>query len=300
MRTICLLGFFLFHWMPHVWSQPTAPKASQTYVQELDAWNKARVAYLKSDTGWLNLAGLFWLQPGHNSMGSADTSNVLLKGKDIPGYAGALWLTDGKVVLQDHDSKMFKADGQAIQEKTIFPSADGKPKAVDIGHYRFHIIRRDSKLGVRLRDLQHPALQSFTGIERYPADTQYRVMATLIPAGPYKTIPVTNVLGQTTQQPSPGTLIFTLKGKQYALQTLLEEGKLFIVFGDDTNADETYGAGRFLYADQPDASGRVLLDFNKAFNPPCAFTPFATCPLPPKGNQMPLAIRAGEKNHGHH
>jgi len=298
MRTCVLLAFFLVNLHTMVRSQ--SAKADEEYARELETWNKARVAYLKSDTGWLNLAGLFWLQPGHNSIGSTDTSHVLIKGSEIPGHAGTLWLADGKVTLLDHGSKMFKANGQPIQEKVIFPSGEGKPTTVDIGHYRFHIIRRDTKLGVRLRDLQHPALQSFNGAERYPADTQYRVMATLIPAGPYKTIPVTNVLGQTTQQPSPGTLIFTLKGKQYALQTLLEEGKLFIVFGDETNADETYGAGRFLYADQPDSSGRVLLDFNKAFNPPCAFTPFATCPLPPKGNQMPLAIRAGEKNYGHH
>lgn len=298
MRTCVLLTIFLVNLHTIVRSQSTG--ANEAYARELEAWNQARVAYLKSDTGWLNLAGLFWLQPGYNSIGSADTSHVLLKGRDIPGQAGALWLNDGKVILLDHGSKMFKVNGLAVQEKIIFPSAEGKPTTIDIGHYRFHIIRRETKLGVRLRDLQHPALQSFAGVERYPADTQYRVMATLIPAGPYKTIPVTNVLGQTTQQASPGTLVFTLKGKQYALQTLLEEGKLFIVFGDETNADETYGAGRFLYATLPDSSGMVLLDFNKALNPPCAFTPFATCPLPPKGNQLPLAIRAGEKDYGHH
>jgi uncharacterized protein (DUF1684 family) len=298
MRPFFLLIFFLVNLITAVSSQPTV--ADDDYERELAAWNKARVDYLKSDTGWINLAGLFWLQPGYNSIGSANTADVRLKGSNTPKNAGALWLADGKVTLIDNGSKLFKANGQPIHEKLIFPSGEEKPTTVDISNYRFHIIRRDTKLGVRLRDLKHPALQSFTAIECFPADTQYRVLATLIPAGPYKTIPVTNILGQTTEQPSPGTLLFTLKGKQYALQTLLEEDKLFIVFGDETNAEETYGAGRFLYAAQPDSSGRVLLDFNKAFNPPCAFTTFATCPLPPKGNQLSLAIRAGEKNNGHH
>jgi uncharacterized protein (DUF1684 family) len=300
MRTIFISLLLLLTSVSPVRAQSNAAIAAKNYAQELEAWNKARVAYLKSDTGWLNLAGLIWLQPGYNSIGSSDTADVILKDNRIPNHAGALWLADGKVVLLDKDSKMFKANGKPVQEQIIFPAAEGKPTTVDIGRYRFHIIKRDTKLGVRLRDLQHPAIQSFPGIERFPPDTQFRVEATLIPGGPYKTIPITNVLGQTTQQASPGTLLFTLKGKQYALQSLLEEGKLFIVFGDETNADETYGAGRFLYAAIPDASGKVLLDFNKSFNPPCAFTPFATCPLPPKENQLPLAIKAGEKDLGHH
>lgn len=279
-------------------SQSTNVASLQQYAAELEAWNQARVAYLKSDTGWLNLAGLIWLQPGNNSIGSADTSAILLKGKAIPAYAGSLWLADGKVILKASNPSVFKSQGQYFTEKTIF--GPGNTTQVEIANYRFNIIRRDTKIGVRLRDLQHPAIQSFTGIDRFPPDTQFRVTAQLIPAGPLKTIPVTNVLGQTTQQASPGTLLFTLKGRQYSLQSLLEGDQLFLVFGDETNADETYGAGRFLYAAMPDASGKVLLDFNKAFNPPCAFTAFATCPLPPKENQLPLAIKAGEKDSGHH
>jgi uncharacterized protein (DUF1684 family) len=163
------------------------------------------------------------------------------------------------------------------------------------------VIKRGSRYAVRLRDLESPFLQEFKSIDRFPANEKYRVKAKLEKPVSDRTIPILDVTGQTSQQPLAGTLVFTLEGKTYRLDAV-EEGadRLCILFGDATNSHDTYGSGRFLYADKPDQNGDVELDFNRAINPPCAFTPFATCPLPPKQNKLGVRITAGEKRYGNH
>jgi uncharacterized protein (DUF1684 family) len=151
-------------------------------------------------------------------------------------------------------------------------------------------------MGVRLRDLGHPSLKSFKGIDRFPVDAAWKLEAILKTDSIRKTIPIRNVLGQTTEQYSPGKLQFTIEGKLYSLDALEEEDQLFIIFGDQTNGESTYPSGRFVYVAKPGPDGKTVIDFNKSYNPPCAFTPHATCPLPPRQNQLPLSIVAGEKN----
>ena len=168
---------------------------------------------------------------------------------------------------------------------------------VELGDLRWKIIKRDDKLGIRLRDLQSPAVQAFKGIEHYPVDTNLIVKARFEPHTTPTSVPITNILGQTYRQFSPGFVNFTLAGKNYSFITLDEYGKLLIVFGDSTNEIETYAAGRFTLADQPVGPGTTIIDFNKAYNPPCAFTTFATCPLPPKQNILRIPLRAGEKKY---
>jgi uncharacterized protein (DUF1684 family) len=165
-----------------------------------------------------------------------------------------------------------------------------------LGNFRWNIIQRDDKIGIRLRDLQAPILNTFKGCERYKDDISYRLNARFEKKQENKLL-ITNVLGQTNAQASPGKLIFSIAGIEYQLDALVEGNQLFILFGDATSGKGTYPAGRFMYTDLPDANGNIILDFNKAFNPPCAFTIYATCPLPPKQNILPIAIKAGEKDH---
>jgi uncharacterized protein (DUF1684 family) len=169
------------------------------------------------------------------------------------------------------------------------------------GSLLWFVIKRDDQYGVRLRDHESDGVKNFHGIERYPVDVSWRIEARFEKAEPGKTIDITNILGQTTPNPCPGTLVFDIDGKEFRLDAILEGGPdLFVIFGDDTNEKETYPSGRYIYVNPPDESGKVIIDFNKSYNPPCAFTAFATCPLPPRQNVLPVRITAGEKNYAHH
>jgi uncharacterized protein (DUF1684 family) len=161
--------------------------------------------------------------------------------------------------------------------------------------FRWTIIKRENMVGVRFRDLDHPNLKIFHHIERYKPSLKWKINATL-EQSLYASVSITNVLGQTYQMPSPGKIVFEIEGKKYKLDAVDEGGDdLFILFADDTNAEDTYESGRFLYIPKPDANGNTVVDFNKSINPPCAFSTFATCPLPPKQNVLPIAVMAGEK-----
>ena len=270
---------------------------TSSYEQELNEWHSKRITSLKSENGWLNLAGLMWLQEGKNSFGSGDNVQIKFPKGTIAEDAGYFELKNGVITIYPTSSSNVKVNNQSLTKAIIFSPDSAKPAICTSGSLKWNIIKRDNKIGIRLRNLNSDNVKKFSGVERYVADSSYRVKAhlqkSLIPVS----IPITNVLGQTVTQKSPGKLIFTLQGKQYTLDALEEEGKLFIVFGDATSGKETYPAGRFVYADMPDANGNTILDFNKAYNPPCAFTPYATCPLPPKQNILPLAITVGEKNY---
>lgn len=279
-------------------SRPLTPEEINAHQTEVEAWHAERIANLKAPNGWLNLVGLHWLEPGMNTFGS-DSSNALVfpQGK-IMSHAGYFLVKDNAVTLVVNKGVVATIDNDTIASHLIFhPDSSSSPQ-VRAGDLRWNIIKRDTKLGVRLRDYNAEALKTFTTINRYPVDIDYRIEATLEQEDSSRTIEITNVLGQTTPQRSPGTLVFKLEGKTYRLDALAEGDKLFIIFADATSGTETYGAGRYLYAKKPIGNKKVMLDFNKAYNPPCVFTPHATCPLPPKQNVLPIAIRAGEMNYG--
>lgn len=281
-------------------SKDSLPLDPVAYQAEINSWHQQRIENLKGETGWLNLAGLFWLQEGINTFGS-DPSNTLVfpENKMVP-RAGFFLVKNGVVSMNVRPEVEVVANGQRVREQMIFHPDSTRNPTLTHGSLQWFVIKRDNQLGIRVRDLESSEVESFTGIERYPVDPTWRVQAQLkVPSSP-KQIDITNVLGQTTPQHSPGTLEFELFGNTYQLDALQEGSELFIIFGDSTNATETYPAGRYLYAKLPEADGYTILDFNKAYNPPCAFTPYATCPLPPAQNVLPLAIRAGEKNyHGY-
>lgn len=261
---------------------------------DYEIWHQKRIESLKSEDGWLNLVGLFWLTEGENTFGS-DKSNTLIFPKNAPAKLGVLTLYEGKVSL-----KMEKnAQIQLLDAETLpgYVFEDGKAITMQHGSLRWFIIKRGSKYGVRLRDLNSPQLAHFKGIERFGVGKNWKMTATFEKPQTARTITITDVVGTVSQQPLLGHAVFKYKGKTYRLAATDGGGdQLFIIFKDKTAGHETYGAGRFLYPQKPNEKGEIIIDFNKAINPPCAFSPFATCPLPPAENLLPIRIEAGEKD----
>lgn len=274
----------------------SASQTDQPYEDSLEAWHRSRLQELRSKDGWLNLAGLFWLVPGAQGFGSSpDDRHVFPAGK-MPPNAGVFLLTGDTVRMSVNEGVTVYSDGSPVREHLAFHPGIQSPPVYRHGSLTWTVIRRADRFGIRLRDLEHPSLATFKGIERYPVDSFWRIAATLEKPLQPAFIPVTNVLGQTTLQPSPGRLRFELQGKTYALDALQEGDSLFIIVADETNGMETYPSGRYLYAPMPSREGTTTLDFNKAVIPPCAFTPYATCPLPPAQNRLAVRITAGEKD----
>ncbi|GAB3574955.1 DUF1684 domain-containing protein [Spirosoma luteolum] len=272
-----------------------------SYRAQLEQWHRQRVDALKSEGGWLNLAGLFWLSNGANPAGSDPGNALAFPATKALGQLGVFTLANGTVAFDAAPGVVVKANGASVLgRRTIFASDLAAPVTLAYGSLRWFVIKRGDRYAVRLRDLESPLLRQFAGIERFAPDEQYRVTARFERPATPRTLPILDVTGQTTQQPLAGTLVFTLGGKTHRLDAVgAGNDPLFILFGDATNAHDTYGSGRFLYADQPDKDGLVVLDFNRAINPPCAFTPFATCPLAPVQNRLAVRIPAGEKRVAH-
>jgi uncharacterized protein (DUF1684 family) len=272
---------------------------SQAYTQEINQWRAKRLASLTSDSGWLSLIGLFWLKEGKNTFGS-DASNDIVIPK-VPPRAGEFMLANGVVTFRTPHAQTFIVDGAPISSVELKHDLDEKPTLVRFGSLTLQIIKREDRLGVRVKDRDNPDRANFRGLEYFPTDPKWRLEARFEPYNPPKHLPILNVLNMESDEPSPGAVAFEVGGKTYRLDAITEKGEtqLFMIFADDTRGKETYGAGRYLYIDPPDASNRVVIDFNKAYSPPCAFTNYATCPLPPKQNILPVAIEAGEKFKGH-
>lgn len=275
----------------------TAQTTDPQYIAEIQAWRAKREASLKSEDGWLNLAGLFRLKAGENSFG-ADKSNAVVFPKG-DAFLGNFIVENGEVQVEIAENATVNQGDTKVGKLKIFSEKE-KPVVLQHQSLRWFIIKRGENFYVRLRDLESPNVRHFTGIKNFPIDAKWRVEATLEPAAADFKLSVVDVIGTKSLQPSPGAFVFELGGKTHRLYPTQEGDQLFFVFGDDTNGDTTYGAGRFLYASKPDANGKIVLDFNKAYNPPCAFTAFATCPLPTKENRLSIEINAGEKNYGEH
>lgn len=267
------------------------------YEKEIKAWQQTRVESLKKENGWLNLAGLFWLEEGRNSFGASTENKIIFPKDKSKQLLGDFILEKGEVFVEIKANAEVFNENQSVEKLKIFPVE----KTIILKHnsLRWFVIKRGEKYAIRLRDLESPFLKEFHGIETFPIDSKWKIKAKFV-ATEGKKIPILDVTGQTNQQDSPGVLVFSIAGKEYKLDALKEGDEFFIIFGDKTNKKETYGAGRFLYATKPDVEGYTYLDFNKAYNPPCAFTPYATCPLPPKQNNLPIEVKAGERNYGHH
>lgn len=290
---IPLMG--LFACKTNVEKDNSTQHVDNSYADSIVAWQNQRKATLKADDGWLNLAGLYWLNEGENTVGSGKPNDIEFPEGKADAQLGTYTLRDGTVFFTaaKDRSVILKGSDSRVGTIKIHPSDSN----IVLTHKRLEwfLIKRGNQFGIRLRDLDSELAKSFNGTENFKVDPKWRVRAKFEPS-PSRTISIVNVLDQTSEENSPGTLHFSLEGKKYQLEALEGGKQLFIVFGDLTNGEQTYGSGRFLYADGPDSEGHTWLDFNKAHNPPCAFTPYSTCPLPPRQNILPVAITAGEKS----
>jgi uncharacterized protein (DUF1684 family) len=275
-------------------------QAPPEFAEAHRAWRAERHRSLSAKEGWLSLVGLHFLAEGDNPAGSAPGLPVALAG--APARVGVFRLAQGRVTFRAEPGAGVTLKGAAVDETPLRHDAEGAPDVLALGTLRFHVIRRGDRFAVRVKDTASPALAAFQGVEAFPPDPAYRVVATFEAYPAPKSVDIPTVLGTTEAMPAPGLVHFKLKGRACTLQPVQEDGpgsKFFFIFRDATAGKETYPAGRFLYADPP-KDGKLVLDFNRAVNPPCAFTPFATCPLPPKQNQLKVRIPAGEKTFGEH
>jgi len=274
--------------------------AEPNYIQDIEKWRAEHETNLKKESGWLSVAGLFWLKEGTNTVGGGEKFDVRLTDSFKAGRFGQIDFANWKAVLKVESGVEAQSDGKNITGSVELVSDEkGKPTEIRTGTQTFFLIKREERYGIRLKDSNSEARRNFKGLDWFPVNESYKVTARLEPGTEEKELKVPNVLGGFFKMKSPGRLKFSLEGKEYSLQTVEEDdGSLFLIFGDRSNEKETYHSGRFLYADQL-VNGETVLDFNKAENPPCAFTPYATCPLPPPGNKLTAEIDAGEKRSGH-
>jgi uncharacterized protein (DUF1684 family) len=279
----------------------SAAPASEDVATATRTWEEGRLKRLQAEDGWLTLVGLGWLKEGTNTAGSDGKADVVFP-EGTPKSIGTFTRSGRTVTFQPAAGVSVTRDGKPFTGGPVQSDQEGeaKPDVLQVGRLRFQLIDRGQRIGVRIKDPEARARKEFKGIPTYAPSEKWRITARWEPANPPTEIAVPNVLGEIERSPSPGTAVFTVDGKEYRLTPVLEVGEsdLFFIFADETNRTETYGAGRFLYA-QPAKDGTVVLDFNRAYNPPCAFSAFATCPLPPKQNRLALRVEAGEKRVSH-
>ena len=258
--------------------------------QAVEAWRRERYAALRREIGWLTLAGLGWLRSGVNTLGADPDSDVVLPSG--PSRAGTVTLEGGSAVA---DGEFLHGGGPA-RNLPLVSDEEGPATLLELGALRLGLIERGGRLAIRTWDTEAAARRDFAGIDHWPVDPAWRVDARFEPT-PDATLSVPDVLGTVEEKPSPGTIAFEVDRVTHRLEALEggENGELWLVFGDLTNGAETYGGGRFLYTGAPAADGSMSVDFNRSYNPPCVFSPYATCPLPWTANRLPICIEAGER-----
>jgi len=298
-----------------------AASAQDSYVTEVQQWQKEQEKELRADGGWLTVAGLFWLHPGKNTFGSGKMNEIVLPAP-VPDKAGWFSLDKGTVTISAKPSMEIRLDGQPItsatvdgvvmKQATLTTDKAGRAGTVTFGDLTMFPITRGDRIGLRLKDKNSPARREFKGMKYYPINREYRVIADFVPAEKGATLKIPNIIGQINDLSTPGYAEFTLGGNKLRLAPVTEgdcgDGsdltnrsncRLFFIFKDFTSGHGTYPPGRFLYTGLP-KDGKLVLDFNRAENPPCAWTAYATCPLPPKENVLSAPVEAGEMFAGHH
>jgi uncharacterized protein (DUF1684 family) len=269
------------------------------YRAEIEKWRAGRLERLTADDGWLSVVGLHWLHPGHNRFGSDPSYEVPLAAKGVLGFCGTLRpMKDGRVEMYALANANVTVNGKKATGAMLSSDLEGTPDMVGVGRFSFYVISRSGRLAVRVKDPEAEARKQFEGIGHFPIDSSYRVSARLEPYGEPRQVTINTVIGTPTIMHAPGRLRFTLAGEELSLEPFVEDPEnpsYFLMFRDGTSGNTSYGAGRFLYADVVGDDGTTTLDFNRAYNPPCAFTAHATCPLPPPWNTLRIKVEAGEK-----
>jgi hypothetical protein len=288
MRTIALAAALSF--------ALSAATASGDYREQVERWRAQHQKQLAADDGWLTVAGLDWLKQGKNQVGTDPASEVPLPPHSAPARVATITFHAGRAVLHPAPGVGLLLNGKPATVKALQEDTD----VLAINRLTFYLIRRGDRTGIRLKDNNSPERKRFTGLTWYPVDPAWRIRATFTAWKTPHTLAFYNTIGQRETDTSPGLVTFSKNGREFRLEPMLDDGKLFFVFRDRTSGKTTYGASRFLYTDPPQdgPSGKtVWLDFNQAENPPCAFTAYATCPLPPPQNRLDLAVEAGEKTY---
>ena len=290
-----ILGSALFA-LPVAADQPVGSlQQAENHRQTIEAWRASRHERLVKPDGWLTLVGLDWLKDGENRVGSAADNDIQLTGG--PAHWGSVFLHSDILRFVSSDVDKVSINGEYLREADLVADSKGKPTLVTGGTLSFYAIFRGS-YALRVKDTQAKALLNFKGVNNYPIDESWRINGRFIRAEEGASIEITNVLGQISESPVFGTFEFDMDGKTHSLLGLGDEDSedLWFIFADRTSGHGSYGAGRFLYSDAMPENGRLTVDFNKAYNPPCAFNPYSTCPLPPQRNRMNLLVTAGEKD----
>ncbi|MBD3178591.1 MAG: DUF1684 domain-containing protein [Candidatus Latescibacteria bacterium] len=260
-------------------------------------WRGRRTESMRDSTSWLTIAGLFWLEEGASGMGSAPDNRIVLPPGSAPPYMGELILNNGLVSFRAAEGIEANLNGRGVSAAVLGTGAEGEPDRLRINELSMWIIERGGRLALRLRDYNARRFREFKKLDFYPPEPQYRIEARFVPYDSARTVLLPTAVGTEAEMKSPGYALFDLKGKELRLE-LLEGGEdgYFIIFSDMTSGRETYGAGRFLSTGR--SRGDTLeINFNRAVNPPCAYTPYATCPLPPPENHLQVRIEAGEKKY---
>jgi uncharacterized protein (DUF1684 family) len=271
--------------------------ATDSYRAQIQEWRRQRVARLTAPSGWLSLVGLDWLEDGSNTLGSAPGNSIVLE--NWPAHLGTIVLEHGKASIALAAGVDATIDGKPGTHATLLDDSNPKPTVIASGSKMFYLIQRGDRHGLRVKDSEAPARRNFLGFDYFEVDPGWRIEAKWEAYDPPHEVEEPNVLGQIDKVVVPGAAVFERDGKTFRVEPVIEtpgDTELFLVFADRTSGKETYGAARFVYTEAP-KDGKVVIDFNKAYNPPCAFTPYATCPLPTRQNRLDLRITAGEKKY---
>ncbi|MES3032441.1 MAG: DUF1684 domain-containing protein [Gemmatimonadota bacterium] len=285
-------------------SAPTVSKPavdSTAYAEDTRVWRGKRLDAIAGPDGWSTLAGLFWLDSASYAIGSDSASNsILLPSDHTPRRFGTLTRVDSGFRFVAAGGVTAMVDSARVDTLLLRNDKAAKPTVLRAGSMTYRLIERGGRLALRVKDSAYVLRRDFKGLDYFPLDTSLRVLARLVPHAAPRTVRIMNVLGQTDEYASPGFLEFSVNGTPYRLTATYEgrdSSQYFVIFRDQTSRDATYPAGRFMYATPADSTGHTILDFNRAYNPPCAFTAFATCPLPPAENMLAVPLKAGEKRY---
>jgi uncharacterized protein (DUF1684 family) len=267
-----------------------------SYQKEIETWREERETGLKKDGSWLTVAGLFWLREGESTVGAAAENDFVLP-EGAPPQVGVFGYHDGKVTFRAQEGVSVLQKEKPVKEVTL---EQGEKNALTLGKLSMWVHASGPRLAIRLRDLDSPIRKEFTGLDWFPVAPAYRVTAKFTPHPKPKPVEILNMLGDIERYESPGVVDFELMGETVRMEPVwnTERDRLWFIFKDATSGKETYPSARFLYADAP-KDGSVVVDFNKAYNPPCAFNPYTTCPMPSKENRLKMRIEAGEKYKKH-
>ena len=272
---------------------------ADSHRRGVDEWHRGRIKRLTADDGWLTLVGLYPMPTGRYQFGSADDNDFVFPAK-APAHAGVIVVDTTGATLEVAGGVEMTHEGAPVTRVALATDRDGaSPTEIEMGSIRFYAIDRPGTLYLRVKDAESEVRKNFKGIDRFPVRSAWRVDARLDPYDPPRRVTIPNIAGFDEVVDCPGALVFAVDGKEYRLEPMSESTEeWFIVFGDATSGHETYGGGRFVYVPAPGPDGRTVIDFNRAYNPPCVFTAYATCPLPHRDNVLPVPVEAGEKMWG--